>query len=43
MQVADAYLACLKFHERNAVECKALAKQYLECRMDRWVCSELYM
>lgn len=36
-QVADAYLACLKVHDKNAGECKVLAKRYLECRMERCV------
>lgn len=34
-QVADAYLKCLKQHARDAVACQQLAKQYLQCRMDR--------
>jgi hypothetical protein len=36
LQVADAYLQCLKKHARDAVACQELAKKYLECRMDRW-------
>jgi hypothetical protein len=35
LQVADAYLKCLKQHARDAVACQQLAKQYLQCRMDR--------
>lgn len=35
LQVADAYLACLKVHDKNVGECQTLAKRYLECRMER--------
>ena len=35
LQVKEAYMECLKLHSQQADSCKELAKQYLQCRMDR--------
>ena len=32
---ASEFMACLKAHGQRHAPCKALAKQYFECRMDR--------
>jgi hypothetical protein len=34
-QLADAYLQCLEENSQDAEPCRALTKQYLECRMQR--------
>lgn len=39
-QLAQAYQACLKEHNANAQSCRELSKQYLQCRMERWVMQE---
>ena len=32
---ASAFMSCLKAHAQRHAPCKALAKQYFECRMER--------
>ena len=35
LQVKEEYLACLKEQKGAADNCKQVAQQYLQCRMDR--------
>ena len=37
LQMAEAYLACLKQNKADAQACAELSKEYLQCRMHRWV------
>jgi cytochrome c oxidase assembly protein subunit 19 len=34
-RAASEFMACLKQHAQRHAPCKALAKRYFECRMDR--------
>lgn len=39
IQAKEEYMACLKEQGNQAEGCRSLAKQYLECRMERYTSS----